>query len=313
MFRRVLFPTDFSAYATAVMDCLPELKAAGTREVLLLGVIRPAEVPLGRSLDHDILERVRWRAQQQLHIARLALEGQGLVVRTRLEVGPPAAEIVRVAEEEQVDLIMMGAQGKSLVQEFLLGSVAHQVVRTASVPVLIEKFDVVRELGHVECRRRCARTFTRVLHPTDFSDCANFAFNIVKRLRSTGTEEIILLHVQDERAMRHRPPEQLAEFDRLDTERLEEMQRALALYGIPRVKVLLRHGIPFVEALRVAEEEDVCLIVLGSRGRSAIAEMLSGSTFENVVRQSRRPVLVVHGAECDQGQLGSDLIERRQR
>lgn len=165
----------------------------------------------------------------------------------------------------------------------------------------------------MECRRRCARTFTRVLHPTDFSDCANLAFNIVKRLRSTGTEEIILLHVQDERAMRHRLPEQLAEFDRLDTERLEEMQRALALYGIPRVKVLLRHGIPFVEALRVAEEEDVCLIVLGSRGRSAVAELLSGSTFENVVRQSRRPVLVVHGAECDQGQLGSDLIERRQR
>lgn len=301
MFRRVLFPTDFSAYATAVMDCLPELKAAGMGEVLLLGIIRPGEVPLGQSIDRDILERVRWGGEQQLHIARLALEGQGLVVRTRLEVGPPAAEIVRVAEEERVDLIVMGAQGKSLVQELLLGSVAYQVVRTAPVPVLIDKFDVVRELGHVECRRRCGRTFTRVLHPTDFSDCADVAFNVVKRLRSAGTEEVILLHVQDERAMRQRPPEQLAEFDRTDTERLEKMRHALTLYGILQVKVLLRHGIPFVEALKVAEEEDVCLVVLGSRGRSAVAEMLSGSTFENVVRQSRRPVLVVRGVECGQG------------
>lgn len=299
MFRCALFPTDFSAYATAVMDCLPEWKAAGMQEVLLLGVIRPAEVPLGRSLDQDILEEVRWGAEQRLHIARQALEGQGLVVRTRLEVGPPATVIVRVAEEERVDLIVMGAQGKSLAQELFLGSVAHQVVRTAPVPVFIEKFDVVRKLGHVECRRRCARTFKRVLHPTDFSACADAAFNIVKRLRPAGTEEVILLHVQDERAMRHRPAEQLAEFDRVDMERLEKMHQTLTLYGIPRTKVMLRRGIPFVETLRVAEEEDVCLTVLGSRGRSAVAEIFSGSTFENVVRQSQRPVLVVRGEGCD--------------
>ena len=62
-------------------------------------------------------------------------------------------------------------------------------------------------------------------------------------------------------------------------------------------RVLPRDGIPFVETLRVAEEEEVCLIVLG-KGRSAVAEMLAGSTFENVIRQSRRPVLVVRGGRC---------------
>ncbi len=298
MFRRVLFPTDFSAYAAAVMDCLPEWKAAGMEEILLLGVIRPAEIPLGGSLDQDILEQMRWAAEQRLHIARLALEGQGLVVRTRLEVGPPAPTIVRIAQDERVNLIVIGAQRHSLVQELLLGSVAYQVVRTAPVPVLVEKFDVVRQLGHIECRRRCARTFHRILHPTDFSDCAREAFNVVKQMRTTGTEEVILLHVQDERLMRRRPPEQLAEFDRDDLARLEEMKRALVLCGIPQVRVLLRHGIPFVETLRVAEEENTCLIVLGTRGRSAVAEMLSGSTFENVIRQSRRPVLVVRGTKC---------------
>jgi nucleotide-binding universal stress UspA family protein len=137
-----------------------------------------------------------------------------------------------------------------------------------------------------------------VLHPTDFSPCAHAAFNVVKRLRTAGTEEVVLLHVQDERVMARRPPEQVAEFDREDLARLEEMRKTLVLYGIPRVKVLLRHGIPFVETLRAAEEEDVCLIVLGSRGRSPVAELFTGSTFENVVRQSRRPVLVVRGSQC---------------
>ena len=292
MFSRILFPTDFSAYANAVFDCLPELKAAGLREVVLAGIIRESDVPLPETVNRESLERVRWSIEEQLNIARMALEGQGLRVMARIEYGSPAAQIVRAAEEERVDLIAMGAQGKTVAQELLLGSVAHEVVRRATVPVLIQKFHVVRALGHVECRRVCARMFTRVLHPTDFSDCADAAFQVVKRLKAAGTEEVIVLHVQDERVMKHRPAEQIAAFDQEDTSRLERMQHALALYGL-QGKVLLRHGIPFRETLKVADEEEVCLIVLGSHGRSAVREMLAGSTLENVVRLSRHPVLVV--------------------
>lgn len=54
---------------------------------------------------------------------------------------------------------------------------------------------------------------------------------------------------------------------------------------------------PFREALRVAEEGDVGLIVLGAQGRSAVRELFTGSTFENIARLSRRPVLVVRGEE----------------
>lgn len=292
MFRRVLFPTDFSVYANTVFTCLPELKAAGMREVVLLGVVRRDDVPLGRAFQAETIDKVDWSAEEAMYIAQMALEGQGLKVTARIEFGSPPLEIVRIAQEERVDLIAMGAQGKTVAQELLLGSVAHQVVRLATVPVLIQKFRVVRELGHVECQRVCARMFTRVLHPTDFSDCADAAFQVVKRLKNAGTEEVILLHVQDERTLRHRPVEQITAFDQEDTRRLQRMQRDLALYGLPS-KISLRHGIPFRETLKVADEEDACLIVLGSHGRSAVQEVLAGSTFENVVRESRRAVLVI--------------------
>lgn len=292
MFARVLFPTDFSAYANAVFACLPELKAAGMAVVVLLVTIRGSDVPLPETVNRESLERVRWSAEEQLYIARMALEGQGLRVISRVEYGSPAAQIVRVAEEERVDLIAMGAQGKTVAQELLLGSVAHEVVRRASVPVLIQKFDVVRKLGHVECRRVCASMFKRVLHPTDFSECADAAFQIVKRMKAVGTEEVILLHVQDERVMTHRPVEQIAAFDQEDMRRLERMRRDLLLYGLPS-QVMIRHGMPFREVLNVANEQDACLIVLGSQGRSALQELLTGSTLDNVVRLSRQPVLVV--------------------
>ena len=73
---------------------------------------------------------------------------------------------------------------------------------------------------------------------------------------------------------------------------LEKLVRALILSGF-NAHFLVGRGIPFQEALKVAEEEDVGLIVLGSHGRSAIQEAFTGSTFENVARLSRRPVLVV--------------------
>lgn len=292
MFSRALFPTDFSDYASAVLACLPDLKAAGLRDVVLLHVIRGADVPMPETVNRDSLERARWGAEEHLNIARMALEGQGLRVRTRIEYGSPGAEIARVAQEELVHLIVIGAQGWTAAQELLLGSVANQVVRYATVPVLIEKFEMVRELGHVRCRHVCAQMFERVLHPTDFSACADEAFQVVKRLKATGTQEVILLHVQDQRAMAHRPTEQLAEFDREDAARLEKMARALVLFGLtPRI--LIRHGVPFQETLKVADEEDVGLIVLGSYGRSAVKELFAGSTFENIARLSRRPVLVV--------------------
>ncbi len=298
MFARVLFPTDFSAYANAVFACLPELKVAGMGVVVLLFTIRESDVPLPETVNRESLERVRWSAEEQLHIARMALEGQGLRVVSRVEYGSPAAQIVRVAGEERVDLIVMGAQGKTVAQELLLGSVAHEVVRRAPVPVLIQKFDVVRKLGHVECRRVCGTMFRRVLHPTDFSECANAAFQIVKRLKAVGTEEVILLHVQDERLMKHRSEEQITIFDREDRRRLERMQRDLLLYGLPST-VMIRHGIPFRETLKVADEQEVCLIILGSQGRSALRELLAGSTLENVLRLSRQPVLVVRQPRAD--------------
>lgn len=292
MLGHALFPTDFSAYSDAALACLPELKGAGLRSVVLLSVIRSTDVPLPETLNRESLEFWRWSVGEKLNVAKMALEGQGLHVRTRIEYGSPAREIVRVAEDERAEWIVMGAQGATAAQELLLGSTAYEVIRRARVPLLLQKFEVLRELGGVKCRQLCEQMFAHVLHPTDFSDCAQAAFQVVKRLKAAGTKQVTVLHVQDERVMKHRPPEQLAEFDQHDIERLETLCNALRLFGM-QATALLRHGIPFRESLKVAEELGVGLIVLGSRGWSAIREALTGSTLENVVRLCRQPVLVV--------------------
>lgn len=292
MFARILFPTDFSSYADSVLACLPDLMSAGLREVILLSVIRSSDVPMAETVNRDSLEYWRWSLDEKLNIAKMALEGKGLRVLIRIEYGNPAEQIVRVAEDERVELVVLGAQGATAAEELLLGSTAYEVIRRATVPVLLEKFEVVRELGRVKCHRVCEHAFERVLHPTDFSECADAAFQVVKRLRAAGTKEVVVLHVQDDRVMKLRTPEQLAQFDRHDTERLESLCKKLSMFGL-QAQPVLKQGIPFKQALAVADEMDVALIVLGSQGHSAVREMLAGSTFENVARLSRRPVLVV--------------------
>lgn len=292
MFAHVLFPTDFSAYSDAVLACLPDLKTAGLREVVLLSVIRSSDVPMPETVNRESLEYWQWSLEEKLNIAKMALEGKGLRVLTRITYGNPSEQIIRIAEEERVESIVLGAQGATAAQELLIGSTAYEVIRRATVPVLLQKFEVIRELGHVKCRQLCENIFQRVLHPTDWSDYADAAFQVVKRLKAVGAQEVVVLHVQDERVMKQRSAEQVAAFDRHDTERLEALCKTLRMFGL-NAKPLLRHGIPFRETLSVADEIEASLIVLGSHGRSAVREMLAGSTFENVVRLSRQPVLVV--------------------
>jgi len=62
---------------------------------------------------------------------------EGLAVDTVLLMGHPAEEILNFADENNVDLIVVGTLGKTKIKKFLLGSVAENVVRHSDVPVLV--------------------------------------------------------------------------------------------------------------------------------------------------------------------------------
>ena len=189
-------------------------------------------------------------------------------------------------------MIVVGAQGTTLAQELMIGSTAFEVIRRSPVPVLLEKAEVVREEGHNHCRWSCAEMFQRILHPTDFSTYADEGFSMIKSLRVSGSQEVIVLHVQDERIMKHRLPEQLAAFDHEDQARLEEYTRRLKEFGV-KARWILKHGNPTQQTLQVADESKAGVILMGSQGRSAIREMMTGSTLESVVRFAKQPVLIV--------------------
>ena len=69
--------------------------------------------------------------------AESTLEMEGIEYQSRLIQGVPAEEIVKVAQSEKVDLIVLGSRGLTEVRAFLLGSVSDRVSHRAKCPTLI--------------------------------------------------------------------------------------------------------------------------------------------------------------------------------
>lgn len=139
----------------------------------------------------------------------------------------------------------------------------------------------------------------KVLYPTDFSDVAMKAFEFIKQLKNAGVSEVVILHVIDQKSL-----DALAVYTNRDflkfekdwernvIDQIDPMEQELKELGF-KVKVRIETEVPFREILKVEEEEDVSVIVIGSHGKSNIKEMLLGSVSEKVVRKAKKPVLVV--------------------
>ncbi len=138
--KKVLCPTDFSEAAGQGVAAGADLAARYQAEVYLVHV-----VPVVPSLPPDPnyllavpeYERaLHVEAERQLEKQAAELEATGLVVHTRIGHGSAGTEIVRLAAEEDVDLIVIATHGATGWQHAMFGSVAEKVVRLAQRPVL---------------------------------------------------------------------------------------------------------------------------------------------------------------------------------
>lgn len=135
IFRRVLYPTDFSDSAEKVIDYLKKMRDAGCEEIIVYHV-QDTRV-LSRHL-MDRIEEFNEIDSNRLGKIKTQLEQFGFKnVTTRLETGVSISKILEAAEELDVCLIAMGAHGRSKVAEMFLGSVSENVARRSTKPVLL--------------------------------------------------------------------------------------------------------------------------------------------------------------------------------
>jgi ACR3 family arsenite transporter len=293
VFKKILFPTDFSPHANKIMELIPELKRAGLQEAVFLHVINPMKATRWIGVDEKFIERTRVEADRRLKgICENIASAHGITVKCRVQMGVTHQEIIRVAGEEKASLIIMGSHGHGYVRGALLGNNTQSVMRLTRVPLLIERFRRVETKGKEALDFVSGSLFGKVLYPTDFSPNSQRAMQVIEQLQKDMTQEVVVVHIQDTRVLVPYLQEKLKEFNRIDTERLSAIKDRLIDLGY-RVKMILKTGVPFREINAIAEEEDVSLIVLGSHGKSNVREAYTGSETEFITLQHVRPVLVI--------------------
>ncbi len=138
LFRGVLHPTDFSKASMSAFSFVDEMAAGGITKVVLAHV---SEWP--RSERHAVLEKEELANSDCTRLGdfreRLQNRG-GADVSSEFLRGVPGREMVALAARGDGDLIVMGSQGRGMLEEVFLGSVSHYVARHAALPVLLVPF-----------------------------------------------------------------------------------------------------------------------------------------------------------------------------
>jgi universal stress protein A len=138
--KKILCPTDFSEPSLKGVEAAAEFAATYSGEVMLIHVIPPAHtltppaIPSGKVLEYyEDLSRFAQKSLDDLIDEKFS---QDVSVSSRVVQGNPSDEIVRIASEEKVSLIVIATHGATGWRRFMFGSVAEKVVRMAGCPVL---------------------------------------------------------------------------------------------------------------------------------------------------------------------------------
>lgn len=131
----VLFATDFSENAEAAFEYLEGMVARGFKNIILYHVLDKGRI---EPYLEDMLEEFSKEDMERLESMRHMLAEKGNAhIEILQQYGRPAMDIVKLAEERHVQLILMGSQGSGFIRQLYLGSVSHNVARQATASVLL--------------------------------------------------------------------------------------------------------------------------------------------------------------------------------
>ena len=148
MFKRILIATDGSKFGEKAAKVGIELaKLSGGKVIIVYvadiskyipsaGLISPFGGVSPDAID-DVVASIREAGEKAtLQVNELA-RASGITSERLIVEGNPPGEILRIAEDEKIDVIVMGSIGKTGLEKFLMGSVAEKVVHNSKLPVLI--------------------------------------------------------------------------------------------------------------------------------------------------------------------------------
>lgn len=274
--KKILVPIDFSQNSRHALDFALEFNELIKGEIVLVHVLdlpitQHGYVGLATQANLEVYygEKIIKKTTDQLTGWSETVSSAGQMVSQVLKFGNPYEAISRTLLEVEADWIIMGSKGASGLKEVFIGSNAERVVRHAKCPVI-----VVKDETHVEEIRS-------IVLATDGEEAEGELIERVKLIQKLLNLKIHLVKV---RTFKHETEEQdiddlkkFADHHKLHDFTLNSFEAPYPDQGI----------VTFAEQIRSG------LIVIGTHGRTGLEHLFGGSWAEDVVNESKIPVMSV--------------------
>jgi nucleotide-binding universal stress UspA family protein len=285
---RVLLASDGSSDAMQAAQWLAASGIPKGASILILSVMAP---PGDSLLPAPVVDRLREEGRSVAEHTRAAVGPNWTDVAVRVAEGDAREEIMRMAEDWDADLVVLGSRGLGRVQGFLLGTVSLAVARHCTRPVLVVK-GRTRALGSA-------------VVALDGSEDALNALRLFARWPNLADLTVHLVGVIEPLPFPRAAPriiqaELRAAAATAEGERRDALTQAFAAARpvLPSGKITetLVSGDPAGQVLRIANENTVDLIVLGARGLGPAQRLVLGSVSEAVLHDAQCAVLIAKRA-----------------
>lgn len=143
IFKKILCPIDFSEYSYDALEYAKNLARTFNSKLYVLHIIyEPADFT-GFYVPHISFDKIRSEIESSAKKIMDEVKEKKIQdisgAETMIIFGNPADEIVRFAKDKEIDLIVIGSQGKKGIEKMVFGSTAEKVVRKTTCPVLVIK------------------------------------------------------------------------------------------------------------------------------------------------------------------------------
>ncbi len=288
MFERILVPLDGSENAEIVFPYCADLAAKFASAVILVTVSEAATVDIDH-LYRTYLEHARRKMRQHLE-ASMARET--VTLESEVLFGDPAREILRIAEDKDVRLILIASHGSSAEGPWFLGHIAAKVLRATKRPVML-----IRERPS-EAAREERKLLRRILVPLDGSEIGEAALCYAVALAKKTAAEIALIEVfEPVRAVGATGASYSIRQD-------ESVKKSLLSYldhvagpikneGL-KVSTTVLFGNAANKIMEYAEKNGIDLIAVSTHGRSGLGRWVFGNVTDKILHTGNVAVLVAH-------------------
>jgi nucleotide-binding universal stress UspA family protein len=279
--KKIILATDLSPRCDRALDRAATLAAQWQTELVALhvleefesGTIGATQLPSWRRSPDPV--SLAWK-QLFADVSTVADKANVLVAE-----GDPVETILRIAEIEKCELIVIGIARNELFGRFTLGRTVDRLLRRARVPVLVVK-------------DRPRGPYRHIVVATDFSDSSRHALEAAARLFPEQGLTVFHAYEAPVAGLTTNPASHRRDYREVAARECEVFLEKVdkpATWQTPHV--LIEDGPPTFLLREYVHEKGVDLVVLGTHGRSAILEVFIGSVAKSIMNEAPCDALVI--------------------